>query len=159
VKPDRSVNPHRPVTPGRPVTLDWPEFRLACHSDGFLTFTWSRYSSIKSEARHCTHVRLLPQGPDGLSQWVFHLRFPEGPTPGLLVVRVDVAADRLEEAEQYTDLLRRRFGIPEQPPDAAVEAGWQRVPVDSPEWIAAPAGAASEELFAAVSARIDADTG
>lgn len=144
----------------QPVTLDWPEFRLRCDDTGRLTFSWHRYGRIESNVRHCSHVRLLPQGPEGLSQWVFQLRFPEGPTPGLLVVRVDVAPDRLAEAEQYTDLLRRRYGVPEQAPEAAEETSWQRVPVDSPqEWIAAPAGAASEELFAAVAARIDADPG
>lgn len=148
------------MRPDQSVTLDWPEFQLRCQSDGLLVFRWRRYGSVKSDVRHCSQVRLLPQGPDGLSQWVFQLRFPEGPTPGLLVVRVDVAPDRLEEAEQYTDLLRRRYGVPEQAPDAAEETGWLRVPVDSPEeWITAPAGAASEELFAAVSARIDAGTG
>ena len=47
------------------------------------------------------------------------LRFPEGPTPGHLVVRVDVPPDRLEEAEQYADLLRRRYDIPDQAPDTA----------------------------------------
>ncbi|MET8080561.1 hypothetical protein [Streptomyces sp. NPDC005303] len=147
------------MNPDQPVALDWPDFRLECHGDGYLTFQWHRNGSIESHVRRCSHVRLLPQGSDGLSQWVFHLRFPDGPTPGLLVVRVDVEADRLQEAEQYTDLLRRHFGIPEQAPDAAEEAGWRRVPTDSPGWIAAPAEAASEELFAAVSARIDADTG
>jgi hypothetical protein len=141
------------------VKLDWPEFQLECRGDGRLTFAWRRYSSVASHVDHCSHVRLLPQGSDGLSQWVFHLRFPEGPTQGLLVVRVDVPPDRMEEAEEYTELLRRRFHIPEQAPDTGEEAGLQRVPLDTQEWIAAPAGPASEELFALVSARIDGDTG
>ncbi|MBY8842554.1 hypothetical protein [Streptomyces sp. SP2-10] len=141
------------------MRLDWPEFELDCDASGYLTFTWRRYGRVRTHARHCTHLRLLPQGSDGLSRWVFQLRFPEGPTPGLLVVRVDVPADRQEEAEQYGDLLRRRYGIPEQAPDAEEEAGLQRVPLDTEEWMAAPASTASEELFAAVTARVDGDTG
>jgi hypothetical protein len=139
------------------VRLDWPEFQLDCRGDGHLVFLWPRYGVVKSNVEHCVRMRLLPQGADGLSQWVFHLRVPEGPTPGLLVVRVDVPPDRLEEAEQYTDLLRRRFGVPEHPPGTAEDSGLQRVPLETPEWIAAPAGAASEELYAVIAARIDGD--
>ncbi|NUP33952.1 MAG: hypothetical protein HOU01_19910 [Streptomycetaceae bacterium] len=141
------------------MKLDWPEFQLECDRDGYLTFRWPSYSLIKSNVCHCSCVRLLPQGSDELSQWVFHLRFPEGPTPGLLVVRVDVPLDRLEEAEQYTDLLRRRHGVPEHATDPTEDGGFQRVPLDTPEWMAAPASTASEELFAAVTARVEGDTG
>lgn len=141
------------------MRLDWPEFELNCDKHGYLTFTWVRYSSIKSHVHNCSHVRLLAQGADGLSQWFFHLRFPEGPTPGHLVVRVDVPPDRLEEAEQYTELLRRHFGIPEHAPDAAEEAPLQRVPLDVPEWMVSSASAESEELFAAVMARVEDETG
>lgn len=152
------------------MRLDWPEFQLHCHDDGRLAFVWRRYSLVKSDIEHCTRIQLLQQGPDGLSPWLFHLRFPEGPTPGLLVVRVDVPADRLQEAEEYTDLLRRRYAIPERAEesetagepeenteDPAEETGFQRVPLDAPEWLVAPAGAASEELFGAVLAHVDGD--
>ncbi|MEV6051850.1 hypothetical protein [Streptomyces sp. NPDC052107] len=141
------------------MKLDWPEFELECDDAGYLTFHWLRYGRFRSHVRHCSQLRLLPQGSDGLSQWVFHLRFPEGPTPGLLVVRVDVPADRQEEAQEYTEVLRRRFGVLEQAPDAAEEAGLERVPLDAPEWLAAPASGTSEDLFAAVMARVDSDTG
>ncbi|ANP53701.1 hypothetical protein J2Z21_008019 [Streptomyces griseochromogenes] len=141
------------------MKLDWPDFELTCDGNGSLTFLWRRHSRIESHVGLCSGVRLLPQGSDGLSQWVFHLRFPKGPTPGLLVVRVDVPPDRLEEAQQYTDLLRRRFGVPEHATNHAEEAGFQRVPLDGPEWIAAPASAASEELFDAVTARAESDAG
>ncbi|MES4889320.1 hypothetical protein [Streptomyces sp. NPDC096012] len=142
------------------MKLDWPEFELECNGAGYLTFHWPRYGRIRSHVGHCTRLRLLPQGADGLSQWVFHLRFPEGPTPGLLVVRVDVPADRQDEARDYGDLLRRHFGIPEDPDDEAGETGLPRVPLDDTrEWVAAPASDASEELFAAVAARVDGDTG
>ncbi|KUL43153.1 hypothetical protein [Streptomyces regalis] len=141
------------------MKLDWPEFGLECRDDGRLIFVWRRYSRIESNVRHCSHVRLLPQGPDELSQWVFHLRFPEGPTPGLVVVRVDVPPDRLQEAEEYTDLLRRHYGVPEHAPDAVEDTGLRRVPQEGAEWIATPASDASEELFAAVMARAEGDTG
>lgn len=141
------------------MKLDWPDFELDCDESGYLTFQWHRYGRVRSLVRHCTQLRLLPQGSDGLSQWVFHLRFPEGPTPGLLVVRVDVPTDRQKEAEDYTELLRRRFGIPEHAPDTAEESELKRVPLDTAEWLTAPASAASEELFAAVTARVDSDTG
>ncbi|MFI5978241.1 hypothetical protein [Streptomyces sp. NPDC051452] len=141
------------------MKLDWPEFELECDHAGYLTFRWPRYGLVKSHVRHCSRLRLLPQGADGLSQWVFHLRYPAGPTPGLLVVRVDVPADRQGEAMQYGDLLRRRFEIPEDPQDDAEESGWRRVPLDEREWVTAPASDASEELFAAVTARVDGDTG
>lgn len=139
--------------------MDLPDFELECDEAGYLIFLWHRYGRFKSHVRNCSQLRLLPQGADGLSQWVFTLRFPEGPTPGLVVVRVDVPADRLKEAEDYTELLRRRFGIPEQAPDTAEESGLRRVPLDTPEWLNAPASPASEELFAAVTARVDDDTG
>ncbi|MCS0600712.1 hypothetical protein NX794_05630 [Streptomyces sp. LP11] len=139
--------------------MDWPGFELRCHEDGRLAFYWHRYSVIESNVRHCSQVRLLPQGSDGLSQWVFHLRFPEGPTPGLLVVRVDVPADRQEEAADYTDVLRRHFGIPEQVDDAEDESELRRVPLNTPHWVAAPVSADSEELFAAVMARVEGDAG
>jgi hypothetical protein len=141
------------------VKLDWPEFEVECDQTGHLVFHWLRYGKVRSHVRRCSQLRLLPQGSDGLSQWVFHLRFPEGPTPGLLVVRVDVPADLLEEAEGYTEQLRRRFGIPEQAGDTAEEPELRRVPLDAPQWLAAPASAASEELFAAVRARVDGDVG
>lgn len=137
------------------MRLDWPDFQLEVRPDGRLMFVWRRYSRIVSHVTLCAQLRLLPQGTDGLSPWVFHLRFPEGHTPGLLVVRVDVPADRLPEAEEYTDLLRRRFDVPEHLEDAAEEAAFQRVVPDGPEWIAAPAGTASEELFAAVMTRVN----
>ncbi|MEU6271789.1 hypothetical protein ABZ871_05095 [Streptomyces populi] len=145
------------------MKLDWPEFQLSCRDDGHLVFLWHRYSLVKSNMEHCTRIQLLPQGPDSLSPWLFHLRFPGGPTPGLLVVRVDVPPDRLQEAEEYTGLLRRRYAVPEQPDgteeteDAAEETGLQRVPPDAPEWLVAPAGAASEELFGVVMAHVDSD--
>jgi hypothetical protein len=145
------------------VKLDWPEFQLHCHDDGHLDFLWRHYGRVKSNVEHCTRVQLLPQGPDGLCQWLFHLRFPGGPTPGLLVVRVDVPADRLQEAEEYTDLLRRRYALPEQPDDleetedVAEETGFQRVPLNAQEWLVAPAGAASEELFGSLMAYVDSD--
>ncbi|MFJ3493475.1 hypothetical protein ACIPPJ_07725 [Streptomyces sp. NPDC086091] len=139
------------------MRLDWPEFRLECDEEGHLVFVWKRYSLVKSHIEHCTRVQLLPQGPDGLAQWHFHLRFPHGPTPGLLVVRVDVPADRLEEAEEYTELLRRRHGVPDHPDDGTEDTGLHRIPPESPDWIVAPAGAASEELFGTVMARVDGD--
>ncbi|MFF5480489.1 hypothetical protein ACFY5C_24540 [Streptomyces sp. NPDC012935] len=140
------------------MKLDLPDFTLECREDDRLIFTWRRYSRIESSVRHCTRLRLLPPGSDGLSQWVFHLRFPEGPTPGLLVVRVDVPADRLQEAQDYTDLLRRRYDIPEQAPDGTEDEELLRVPLDEPGWIAAPASNASEELFTTVMARAASDT-
>ncbi|MFD5271395.1 hypothetical protein [Streptomyces sp. NPDC058335] len=155
------------------MKLDWPEFQLHCHDDGHLVFLWRQYSIVESNVKHCTRIQLVPQGADGLSQWLFHLRFPAGPTPGLLVIRVDVPADRLQEAKEYTDLLRRRYAVPEQPEqpekaesgteeiedaeDAAEETGFQRVPPDAREWLVAPAGAASEELFGAVLAHVNSD--
>ncbi|MER5941078.1 hypothetical protein ABT121_27555 [Streptomyces sp. NPDC001928] len=141
------------------MRFDWPDFTLECREDDRLDFVWPRYGRIASNVRHCTRLRLLPPGSDGLSQWIFHLRFPEGPTPGLLVVRVDVPADRLQEAQDFTDLLRRRFKIPEQAPDGAEDEELRRVPLDEPEWIAAPASNASEELFTTVMARAQGDTG
>ncbi|MGN5377996.1 hypothetical protein ACQ4WX_10945 [Streptomyces lasalocidi] len=139
--------------------MDLPGFELDCDEAGYLNFYWHHYGRFKSNVGNCSQLRLLPQGSDGRSQWVFTLRFPEAPTPGLVVVRVDVPADRLKEAEDYTELLRRRFGIPEQVPDTTEESGLRRVPLDTPEWLNAPASPASEELFAAVTARIDDDTG
>ncbi|USQ87026.1 hypothetical protein NFX46_26905 [Streptomyces phaeoluteigriseus] len=160
------------------MKLDWPEFQLHCQDDGHLVFLWRQYGIVESNVKHCTRIQLVPQGPDGLSQWLFHLRFPAGPTPGLLIARVDVPADRFREAEEYTDLLRRRYAVPEQPAktegveetehaedaeraedseEAAEETGFQRVPLDSREWLVAPAGAASEELFGAVLAHVAAD--
>ncbi|MFF3942351.1 hypothetical protein [Streptomyces phaeofaciens] len=141
------------------MRLDWPDFQLEVRPDGHLRFEWRRYGRVGSHVSFCDQLRLLPQGADGLSQWVFHLRYPAGPTPGLLVVRVDVPAERLPEAEEYTERLRRHFRIPEHRDDAAEEAPIQRVPLEAPQWIAAPAGAASEELFAAVMARVDGDPG
>ncbi|MGX1268571.1 hypothetical protein [Streptomyces phaeoluteigriseus] len=163
------------------MKLDWPEFQLHCH-DGHLVFHWRQYGIVESNMKHCSRIQLLPRSPDGLSPWLFHLRFPAGPTPGLLVVRVDVPADRSREAEEYTDLLRRRYAVPEQPEgaegyageienagdtegpeeagapeDPAEETGFQRVPLDAQEWLVAPAGAASEELFGAVLAHVDSD--
>jgi hypothetical protein len=141
------------------VKLDWPEFQLECADDGLLTFGWRRFGKIISRVRHCASVRLVPQGADGACQWIFQLRHPEPPTPGLVVVRVDVPPDRVREAEDYTELLRRRFGIPERLDDAEEDAGLERVPVNSHDWIVAPASEASEELFRDVMARIAADPG
>ncbi|MEV5874861.1 hypothetical protein AB0L75_11630 [Streptomyces sp. NPDC052101] len=141
------------------MKLDWPDFELECDPTGHLVFHWLRYGKVRSHVRSCSQLRLVPQGADGLSQWVFHLRFPEGPTPGLLVVRVDVPADRQEEAAEYTEKLQQSFGIPEHAPDTAEESELQRVPLDAPGWLNAPASPASEELFAAVTARVDSDTG
>ncbi|GHE09255.1 hypothetical protein [Streptomyces alanosinicus] len=147
------------------MKLDLPDFELNCDEAGRLTFFWHRYGKVSSHVGNCSQLRLLPQGSDGLSQWVFHLRFPEGPTPGFVMVRVDVPADRQEEVQVFTDLLRRCFSIPEIPEvpepatDTAEESGLQRVPLDTAEWLAAPASSASEELFATVTARVDGATG
>lgn len=141
------------------MKLDWPDFQLDCATDGSLTFTWSRFCSIASKTRHCAYVRLVPQGSDGAYQWIFQLRAPQRPTPGLVVVRIDVPPERVREAEEYTELLRERFTLPDRPDDSSEDAVLERVPPNARGWIVAPAGAASEELFRDVMARVADDTG
>jgi hypothetical protein len=141
------------------VRLQWQDFRLDCDSDGQLVFEWPKFCRIASHARLCASVRLVPQGAGGAGQWIFQLRSPERRTPGLVVVRVDVPPDLLREAEEYTELLRRHFGIPDHQDEAAEDAELGRVPVESREWIVAPAGEASEELFRDVMARVAGDSG
>jgi hypothetical protein len=142
------------------VKLDWrPDFQLECDSDGLLILDWHRFCRITSNVRHCASIRLVPQGSDGAHQWIFQLRAQQRPTPGLLVIRVDVPPDRVNEAEEYTEVLRRRYGIPERQDDAGEDTALERTPVDSQQWIVAPAGPASEELFQHVMARVADDPG
>ncbi|MFC7987283.1 hypothetical protein [Streptomyces sp. NPDC057336] len=142
------------------MRLDWPDFRLECdEATGRLSFHWVRFCGFETHVRHCAHVRLVPQGADGWCQWIFQLAVREGPTPGLVVVRVDVPPDQVPEAEEYTDLLRRRFGVPHHREEGPEEEPLERVPQDAPEWVTAPAGAATEELFGTVMIRVAEDTG
>ncbi|MEV6025036.1 hypothetical protein [Streptomyces sp. NPDC052036] len=141
------------------MTLDWPDFQLHCSEEGYLTFTWPSFSQVRSHAGNCAHIRLVPQGSDGAHQWIFQFRTPRSPTPGLVVIRVDVPPDRVGEAEDYAEVLRRRYGIPDRPDDTAEDAVLERVPPGTREWIVASAGAASEELFRHVMARVADDPG
>jgi hypothetical protein len=142
------------------VKLDWlPDFQMVCRDSGRIRFDWPRYGAIESHVRHCEHVRLVAPGPDVPGQWLFQLRFPEGTPSGRVAVRVDVPPDRLAEAQDYMDMLHRYFGVPVRQEEPAAEAGLGRVPLGSAQWIAAPTGASSEELFEVVMARVDSDTG
>ncbi|GAA2636030.1 hypothetical protein [Streptomyces vastus] len=141
------------------MKLDWPDFELECTADGRLIFDWHGFCRIGFNVRRCASIRLVPQGPDGAHQWIFQLRAQERPTPGLLVIRVDVPQDRVNEADEYTEVLRRHYGVPERQDDAGEDTPLERTPVDSQQWIVAPAGAASEELFQDVMARVADDPG
>ncbi|WP_395572431.1 hypothetical protein [Streptomyces sp. BK79] len=142
------------------MRLDWPDFRLECDGvTGRLYLRWGRFCDFATHVRRCAHVRLVPRGSDGWCQWIFQFAVGEGPTPGLVVVRVDVAPDRVREAEEYTDLLRRRFGVPDLPEEGPEEDPLERVPQDAPEWVTAPAGPATEELFRTVLTRVAGDAG
>ncbi|MET9732514.1 hypothetical protein ABZZ79_18255 [Streptomyces sp. NPDC006458] len=138
--------------------VQWPDFRLDWLKQGYLRFTWDGYCVIECDARSCVEVRLVPQESDGTHQWIFRLRMDVPLTPGLVVVRADVPPERLLEAQEVTELLRKRLRLPahqEEETEPAEEAApLERVPLDSPDWIAAPAGPASEELFGAVMANI-----
>lgn len=141
------------------MKLNWPDFQLECARDGHLVFNWPKFCRIQSNAHRCVSLRLVPQSSDGACQWIFQLRDTERTASGLVVVRVDVPPDRVRDAKEVTELLLRRYAIPDHQDEKAEEAELERVPMDAQEWIVTPASPASEELFRDVMVRIVGDTG
>jgi hypothetical protein len=140
------------------VRLHWSEFKLWCEG-GTLTFTWTGSCVIEVGLNRCVSSTLGPPGPDGASQWVFHFREPQGPPPGLIVVRVDVPARWVQGAEEFVAMLERDHGIQGRRDEAGEDADLERIPLDVQRWTVAPAGQDSEELFRDVMARIASDPG
>ncbi|MFV0127183.1 hypothetical protein ACLGI4_05630 [Streptomyces sp. HMX112] len=140
------------------MKLRWPGFLLEC-ADGLLGFVWHGFCHIEVRVDRCTAATARPQGPDGSGQLVFQFRDAEAGRPDLIVVRVDVPAQSAREAERFLALLRHDHAVPDRPSEPADDAGLERVPLDGPEWLAAPASPVSEELFRDVMARVAGDSG
>ncbi|MEU8887590.1 hypothetical protein [Streptomyces sp. NPDC048442] len=116
-------------------------------------------------ASHCVSLAVRAHGQDGGRRLLFRFRsqsqsrqegtvFPSD----LITVRVDVPCQYAAQAARFAERLAADHGIKELVENAAEQLPLRRVTCDSQEWIAAPAAAPSEELYAAVLERIDSSS-
>jgi hypothetical protein len=138
--------------------LSWADFRLECTEGGWLQFRWTDFGSLEVAAEHCSSAALQASDSGDGHQMVFVFQQAEGAAPLFLVTRVPVPEQYRPAAEQFLEALRNEHGIPERAAEHDGEdAALERVPLDSQEWLVAPARRDSEALFEHVMAQITAD--
>ncbi|MGR7001568.1 protein kinase domain-containing protein [Yinghuangia aomiensis] len=129
--------------------LAWPGFRLA-YQEGKLELTWTGDGVVEFQAKQCVQAFLNPESDDGSAQLVLQFRCRPHDA-ALIAVRLDVPGNRVQDVEQLLNRLRREYGVPRRQTEEGSD--FARIP-ETAEWTLAPVGAASAELFDAITDRI-----
>nr|WP_202538660.1 hypothetical protein [Streptomyces sp. SID8379] len=138
--------------------MEWPGFELVLN-EGVLGLRWTDAADLEVKTERCVEASLRPRSGDGSGQLVFRFRSASSEAGDLIVLRVGVPAAHVRGTEELLDLLRREHGVPERQAEEDEAADISRVPSDTREWVLAPTGPASEELFVEVMERIENDPG
>ncbi|MFJ4713973.1 hypothetical protein [Streptomyces sp. NPDC088785] len=136
--------------------LSWPGCEILL-AEGAVEFAWPGIAFVQFAVAECAEASLRPRSPDGEGQLVFRFRAARPDTADLIVVRVAVPAAEVPEARDLVAELHHDHGVPDRPADEDGAARLEQVPDEARDWLLAPSGPASAELFAHVMDRIEND--
>ncbi|MGW1975737.1 hypothetical protein [Streptomyces sp. NPDC001889] len=135
--------------------LEWDGFRLREDEERGTLMLRTEWSRMEVLARTCESIGLLAHGAG--PRLILHFTDRARQGEERVVVRVAVPEDRVHDAREAVELLRRAHGIPEAAESEQEEEPLVRIPRDSPEWVVSPASGISDALYAEVFGRIESE--
>lgn len=139
-------------------TLDWLGFHVDDGDRRYLKFAWTGSGSAEFPIACCAEASVRPGSTDGSCLLVFRFKSQQSDATDLIVLRVGVPADRVQDAKWFVRWLHHEHGVPDRPVDEDEAASLERVPAGADGWLVAPTGQASEELFLEIMDRVESDT-
>lgn len=137
-------------------SLEWPGFRIE-YGEGTLQLCWSGTGIMDVKAERCVDASLRPRSGDASGQLLFRFKSAPADSTDLIVVRVGVPAAHFQGAERLIQRLRREHSVPERQVAEDEATDLARIPTGAEDWVLAPTGSASEDLFDEVMDRIGND--
>ncbi|MEU8139861.1 hypothetical protein [Streptodolium elevatio] len=132
--------------------LQWPGFQLD-YCEGTLQLRWPAAVIMDAKAERCAAASLRSRSEDGSGQLTLRFKSAAPETTDLIAVRVDVPVGHVGRVEGLVELLRREHGVPDRPGDEET-SDLVRIPAEEADWLVAPTGPASEQLFDEVMDRV-----